>query len=65
MTNETKNRMNLALLNAAEFIRGHVEVGLDPEDVSEVDEKGLQEYAKASERAFKMITTLANRYIIK
>ena len=35
MTGENKTRLMVALDNAAEMIRGHVEVGLEPEDVSE------------------------------
>jgi len=62
MTKENKKRLKVALDNAAEMIRGHVEVGLFPEDVNEKDQEGLMEYAKATERAFKMITTLANKY---
>lgn len=45
------------------MIRGHVEWGgIEPEDVDEEDEDGIQEYAKACERAEKLILTLANRY---
>ena len=62
MTPKNKERLMCALDNAAEMIRGHVEVGLEPEDVGEDDEVGLEEYAKATQRAFKMITTLANKY---
>jgi len=65
MTQKNKERLALALDNAAEMIRGHVEVGLFPEDVNEEDEKGLAEYGKATERAFKMISTLANKYKLK
>jgi hypothetical protein len=62
MTKNNKLRLKNALNNAAEMIHSHVEHGLEPKDVSEVDEKGLKEYAKTCERAFKMITTLANKY---
>ena len=62
MTPKNKERLALALDNAAEMIKGHVEGGLFPEDVGEENHKGLQEYTKACNRAFKMITTLANRY---
>jgi hypothetical protein len=62
MKKENRKRLKCALDNAAEMIRGHSEVGLSPEDVSEVDEAGLREYVKATQRAFKMITTLANKY---
>jgi hypothetical protein len=63
MTKETKERTRLALLNAAEMIRSHVEWGgIYPEDVDEENEDGLIEYAKACERAEKLILTLANRY---
>ena len=40
MTENNKERLNLALLNASEMIRGHVEIGLEPSDVAEEDEKG-------------------------
>lgn len=63
MKKETRDRTRLALLNAAEMIRGHVEWGgIFAEDIGEVDEDGVQEYAKACERASKLIETLANRY---
>lgn len=62
MTPENKIRLKRALNNAAEMIRSHAEVGLSPEEVGEVDYKGLQEYVKATQRAFKMITTLSNKY---
>lgn len=65
MTEKTKERTQLALLNAAEMIRGHVEWGgIFPEDVNEEDEDGIQEYAKACERAAKMIETIAKKYKI-
>ncbi len=44
MTNNNKKRLALALDNAAEMILGHVEVGLEPEDVSEKTEEGLDEF---------------------
>lgn len=62
MTDRNKERLNLALLNAATFISNHGEVGLNPEDINEDDEKGMMEYAKACERASKLITTLAKKY---
>ncbi len=62
MTPKNKQRLALALDNAAEMIRGHVEVGLFPEDVSEEDENGLKEYAVACERAYERILTLSNKY---
>ncbi len=62
MKAETKRRMRLALLNASEMIRGHAEVGIFPEDVSEDDEKGLYEYVKACERVSKMIERLSYKY---
>jgi len=62
MTEQNKERLVLALENAAEMIRGHVETGLFPNDVAEEDEEGLREYDKAAERACKMITTLAKKY---
>lgn len=65
MTDKTKERMMLALWNASEMIRGHVEVGLEPEDVNEEDENGLSEYHKATLRAAKMISKLAERYRVK
>lgn len=64
MKKETKERTRLALLNAAEMIRSHVEWGgIFAEDINEEDEDGIQQYAKACERASKMIEKLANRYI--
>lgn len=65
MKNKTRERTALALENAAEFIRGHVEAGLSPEDVDEVNEKGLEEYRKACIRASKKILTLMKREINK
>lgn len=65
MTLENKRRLHDALNTASELIRGYVETGLTPEDVNEEDEAGLDEYVKATERAAKMITTLANKYKIK
>ncbi len=62
MTPENKKRLKNALSTASELIRGHGEVGLSPEDVGEKDQKGLDEYIKATGRAAKMITTLANKY---
>lgn len=62
MTAKNKERLNLALLNAAELIRSQTEVGINPEDVNEKDEKGLEEYGKSCERASKMIETLARKY---
>lgn len=64
MTGQSKQRLNLALLNAAEFIRSHVETGLQPEDVGEDDEKGLSEYHKACQKAADKITKLADKYVI-
>jgi beta-glucosidase/6-phospho-beta-glucosidase/beta-galactosidase len=64
MTKETKERTRLALLNAAEMIRSHVEWGgIFPKDIGEEDEEGVRKYAKACERVSKMIEKLANRYI--
>lgn len=63
MKAETKRRINLALLNAAEFIRQHGEIGLSPEDVGEVDEKGLELYSKACDKAFVIIEKIAERYL--
>ena len=62
MTAENKRRLCDALDNASELIRSHGETGIAPEDVCEEDEAGLAEYIKATERAAKMITTLANKY---
>lgn len=62
MNEINKERTRLALLNASEMIRGHVECGMFPEDVCEKDEKGLKEYEKACTRAAKMIEKLSNRY---
>lgn len=60
---ETKRRTYNALTTAAEMIRQHVELGLMPEDVGEKNENGLKEYAKACERAQRLIENLAKRYI--
>ena len=65
MTDKNKQRMRLAILNAAEFIRGHVECGLSPEDVNEDDEKGLEEYHKACLRVEKILNTIHNKYVNK
>ena len=62
MTDKNKKRLNLALLNAAEMIRGHVEIGIEPEEIDELDDNGLAEYQKACFRAFKLIETLAKKY---
>lgn len=62
MTKKNKERLALALENAAALIDGHVEVGLFPDDVAEQDEDGLMEYGKACERAHNMILTLAKKY---
>lgn len=62
---ENRKRLNMALLNAAEMIRGHVEVGLFPEDVSESNQEGLEEYRKATIKASKMIETLAKELLEK
>ena len=62
MTDKTKLRMVAAAENAAEMIRSHVEVGLEPEDVNEVDEKGLKEYQKACNRVALMLADIANKY---
>ncbi len=62
MKKETKARIRLALLNAAEMIRGSTEVGLWPEDVDEETEEGLDKYREATQKAAKLITTLAKRY---
>ncbi len=62
MTPENREKLALALDNAAEMIRGHVETGLFPEDVNEKDEEGLEGYAKACDRASKLILTLSKKY---
>lgn len=62
MTKENKRRLILALRNASEMIRGHVQVGLHPKDVNEITEDGLIEYNKACERASKLIETLSKKY---
>lgn len=62
MTKETKRRMYTAAMNAAEMIRGHVEVGLDAEDVGELDDDGVFEYGRSCERIANQIETLANKY---
>lgn len=62
MTNKTKERMYEAITNASEFIRCHVEAGLSPEDVNELDENGLNEYQKACERVSKYLDNLAKKY---
>lgn len=65
MTTKNKERLKLALLNAAEFIRSHAEAGLDPEDVNEENEQGLDEYVKACDRAAKKIENIAIKLNIK
>lgn len=62
MTQENKRRLNLALLNASELIRGHCETGIAPDEVCEETEEGLKEYIRACERASKLIYTLAKKY---
>lgn len=62
MTKENKDRLNLALLNAAELIRSHCETDLEPDEVNEESENGLEAYKKACEKASKMIRTLARKY---
>ena len=62
MTNVNRDRLCLALNNAAEMIRGHAEVGISPSDVNEEDEKGLKEYVKSCERAAKCIERLSKKY---
>lgn len=64
MISQNKKRFHLALMNAAEFIRSHVETGLEPEDVGEDDEKGLSEYHKACQKIADKITKLADKYNI-
>ena len=59
MNEVNKERTRLALLNASEMIRSHIECGIFPEDVCEKDEKGLKEYGKACIRASKMIEKLS------
>lgn len=54
--------MTLAALNAAEMIRGHVEAGLNPEDVDEDNEQGLEEYKKACIRISKHLEKIAMKY---
>lgn len=61
MKTENKQRVILALRNASEMIRQHVEIGLSPDDVNEEDEAGLREYEKACERASKLIESLAKK----
>ena len=65
MTQENKERLKSALENAAEMIRGHAENGLFPQDVGEISEKGLNEYVKACNRAYKQILNLAKKYETK
>jgi hypothetical protein len=62
MTQKTKERMICALENAATMIEGHVEVGLNPEDINEVDKIGMYEYEKACRKAAKLIMRIANKY---
>jgi len=62
MTGETKRRMNLAALNAAEMMRGHAEVGFIPNDIGELDEYGVIEYGRACERIALQIDKLAKKY---
>ena len=62
MTEETKRRMRAAYTNAAEMIRGHAEVGLEPEDVNEINEEGLVKYSKACDKVAKKLDKLAEKY---
>ena len=57
--------MYLACINASELIRGHVESGLYPEDVNELDEKGLEEYSIACARIAKKLDKISLKYKIK
>ncbi len=63
MTNKTIERMALAAANAAEMIRQHVEVGLEPDDVDEDDMDGLMQYSKACEKIADHLDKLSERYI--
>lgn len=62
MTDENRKRLAMSLDNASEFIRQHVESGLEPEDINESDEEGLESYKKACYRASKLIDTLSKKY---
>ncbi len=59
---ETKKRTYNALTTAAQMIEDYLQGGADPEDVGEIDEKGLREVQAANLRAAKLIMTLAKRY---
>lgn len=65
MKNKNRERLILAAETAAELIRRHAEIGLDPEDVDEVDENGMMQYVKACERISKMLLKYAKKQSLK
>lgn len=62
MTKKNRQRTFRALTNAAELIRGTIEGGVSPDEIGEEDEKGLEEFRKATDRAYRLIMTLAKKY---
>lgn len=67
MKEDTKRRLNMALTTASEYIRSMGEVGVQEgeyELYGEEDEKGMEEFFKACEKASKMIEKLSNKYLI-
>ncbi|MBE7646248.1 hypothetical protein F7644_09635 [Tenacibaculum finnmarkense genomovar ulcerans] len=62
MTQKNRQRLYFALTTAAALIEQHAGCGHDPDDLGEEDEKGLYEYQKATDRAAKLIMTIAKRY---
>jgi len=62
MTKKNRERLYNALTTAASLIEQHAGGGAEPDDLGEEDEKGLYEYQKATERASKLIMTLAKKY---
>jgi len=65
MKTETRQRLYNALTTAAQMIEEHIDGGLEPDDVGEIDEDGLEEYNKACFKASKMIMGLSKKYETK
>ncbi|MCD8403899.1 hypothetical protein [Tenacibaculum finnmarkense] len=62
MTKKNRQRFYSALTTAAALIEQHAGGGNEPDDLDEEDEKGIDEYQKATDRAAKLIMTIAKRY---
>ncbi|MBE7661502.1 hypothetical protein [Tenacibaculum finnmarkense] len=62
MTQKNRQRLYCALTTAAALIEQHAGCGHDPDDLGEEGEEGLCEYQKATDRAAKLIMTIAKRY---